>query len=295
MEEKQQVKNFGNIGEDYSGFKKAKACIIQAPYEGTVTYGKGTSKGPEAIIDASTYMELFDDELQFETQKYGIHTSSPLEFDPAAAPEKIVSKVKDAVGAILQANKFPVLLGGEHSITAGAVKAAKEAAPELSVLYLDAHYDLRDEYKGSKYNHACVARRIHEICPVVELGTRSLSREEKDFLNTSPPGIKVISVYDILETHDWKKQASRLLSKDVYITIDLDVLDPSLMPSVGTPEPGGIGWYEFLDLLKMIAREKRIVGFDVVELSPKEGLTAPDFLAAKLVYRLLGYIFSNKK
>lgn len=295
MEEKQEAKNFGNINEDHASFKKAKACVIQAPYEGAVTYGKGTGRGPGAIIDASMHMELFDDELQSETHRQGIHTSPPLEFDSHTTPEKAASQVKNAVAEVLKANKFPVLLGGEHSLTIGAVKAAKEVAPELSVLYLDAHYDLRDEYKGSKYNHACVARRVHEVCPLVELGTRSLSREEKDFLNTFPSGLNVISVYDILETHDWKKQASRLLSKDVYITIDLDVLDPSLMPSVGTPEPGGIGWYEFLDLLKIVTKEKKIVGFDVVELSPKEGLAAPDFLAAKLIYRLLGYIFSGKK
>jgi len=293
MEEVILEKRFGDVSGDYAGLKKAKACIVQAPYEGTVTYGKGTGSGPAAIIDASANMERLDDELQVETCKIGIYTIPPLEFGLSAPPEKAIDKVKDTVGEVLQAGKFPVVLGGEHSVTVGAVRAAKETFKDLSVLYLDAHCDLRDEYRGSKYNHACTARRIHEVCPVVEVGTRSLSQEGKDFLNTSPPDLKVISVHDILQTHDWKKEASRVLTDTVYITIDLDALDPSIMPSVGTPEPGGLGWYEFTDLLKMIAKEKKVVGFDAVELSPKDGLVAPDFLAAKLIYRLLGYVFFN--
>jgi len=265
--------------------------VIPAPYGGTVTYQKGAEKGPAAIIDASANMERFDDELQTETCKIGIYTNPPLEFEASAPPEKAIGKVKDAVGEVFRAGKFPVVLGGEHSLTVGALSAAKENFKELSVLYLDAHYDLRDEYGGSKYNHACTARRIHKMCPVTEVGTRSLSQEEKDFLDTSPPDLRVISVHDILEMHDWKKEATRSLTDTVYITIDLDVLDPSIMPSVGTPEPGGLGWYEFMDLLKMVAKEKKIIGFDVVELSPREGFVAPDFLAAKLIYRLLGYVF----
>ncbi|MFH1380797.1 MAG: arginase family protein, partial [Candidatus Omnitrophota bacterium] len=141
----------------------------------------------------------------------------------------------------------------------------------------------------------CVARRMHEIAPIVEVGVRSLSKEEKEFLDNNKENIKIISVYDILEMHDWKKQASKALTDTVYITIDLDVLDPAVMSSVGTPEPGGLGWYEFLDLLKIVIKEKKVVGFDIVELSPKEGFNAPDFLAAKLLYRILGYIFSTKK
>jgi len=295
MEEVILEKRFGDISADSSGFKKAKTCIIQAPYEGTVTYGKGTSRGPRAIIEASRHLELFDDELQAETYKIGIYTSPPLEIALSATPEKAISKVKEAVAEVFKANKFPILIGGEHSLSIGAVKAAKEVFNDLSVLHLDAHCDLRDEYAGSKYNHGCVARRIQRICPVVEVGVRNLSKNGKEFLNTSPPGLKTISVYDILETADWKQKASAMLSDTVYITIDVDVLDPSVMPSTGTPEPGGIGWYELLDFLKRVTGEKKVIGFDIVELSPKEGFVAPDFLAAKLIYRLLGYIFVNKK
>lgn len=295
MEEVILQKRFGDIGEDWAGLKKSKSCIIQAPYGGTLTYVKGADKGPQAIIDASTNMELFDDELQTETYKIGIHTCPSLVFDSSTTPEKAINAVKDATAEVFKAEKFPVLLGGEHSVTIGAVKAAKEFFNNVSVLHLDAHHDLRDEYAGSKYNHACVARRIQDICPIVEVGVRNLGKEEKDFLNTSPPNVKVISVYDILETYNWKKEASLALSDTVYITIDLDVLDPSIMPSVGTPEPGGFGWYEFLDFLRIITKDKKVIGFDVVELSPKNGFVAPDFLAAKIIYRLLGYIFLAKK
>lgn len=295
MEETLLEKRFADLDEDYASFKKAKVSVIQAPYDGTLTYLKGARRGPEAIIEASRNMELFDDELHAETFRIGIHTNPPIEIEPADPPEKIIDKVKETAKNILDAGKFPVLLGGEHSVTIGAVKACKEAFGDLSVLYFDAHYDLRDEYRGSKYNHACVARRIHQICPITEIAVRSLSKGEKDFLNTSPAGLNIVSAYDILENPDWKRQATNSLSENVYITVDLDVLDPSLMPSVGTPEPGGLGWYEPLDFLKMVTRNKKIVGFDVVELSPKEGFVAPDFLAAKLVYKLLGYAFFNKK
>jgi agmatinase len=295
MEEVILEKRFGGIAADWAGLKKSRSVIIQAPYEGTVTYGKGTSKGPEAIVDASTNMELFDDELNVETYKTGIYTSPPLEFGPGAGPEAALGKVEEAARHVFHANKFPVILGGEHSITVGAVRAAKELFSGLSVLSLDAHHDLRDEYRGSKLNHACVARRLQEICPVVEAGVRGISREEKDFLDTSPPNVNIMSVYDILDTADWKKKTTRMLGESVYITIDLDVLDPSVMPSVGTPEPGGLGWYEFMDFLKAVTRDKKIIGFDVVELAPRAGLIAPDFLAAKIIYRLLGYIFYNKR
>lgn len=295
MEEVILEKRFGDIAEDWSGPKKSRVVIIQAPYEGTLTYVKGASNGPQAIIDASTNMELFDDELQQETYKIGIYTSPALEFPPDTTPEKAVNKVRDAAAEVFEANKFPVILGGEHSVALGGVKAAKKVFNDVSVLHLDAHYDLRDEYKGSKDNHACVARRIQEICPIVEVGVRGLSKEEKDFLDTAPANVSIMSAYDILETYDWKKKAARALSDTVYMTIDLDVLDPSVMPSVGTPEPGGIGWYEFLDFLAVVAKEKRIIAFDIVELSPKAGFVAPDFLAAKLIYRILGYIFYSKR
>lgn len=291
----QGTRGYAAIDEEYSSFKKAKVVIMQVPYEKTVTYKKGTVNGPAAIIDASKKMELFDEELNQETYKIGIHTMDPLAVEELQ-PEEMVDKVYGATFELLKASKFPVILGGEHSLSIGSVKAFKEIYPNISVLQLDAHYDLRNEYIGSRFNHGCTARRISEICPIVQTGTRSLSKEEKDFLATQANGrVKAINVYDILDMPLWKDVISNSLSENVYVTIDLDVFDPSLMPAVGTPEPGGIGWYETLDLLREVSKDKKIVGFDVVELCPIKDQIASDFLSAKLIYRLLGYIFPAKK
>ena len=288
-------KNYAAIDEEYAGFKKAKVVILQAPYDKTATYKKGAVNGPSAIIEASKKMELFDEELNQETYKIGIHTTDPLAIEDLK-PEEMVDRVYQSTLDVLKANKFPVILGGEHSVSIGSVRAFKEIYPNISVLHLDAHYDLRDEYFGSKFNHGCVARRISEMCPVTQTGMRSLSKEEKDFLNTQANGkVKTINVYDILDTPLWKDIISNSLGENVYISIDLDVFDPSLMPAVGTPEPGGIGWYETLDLLREVTKDKKVVGFDVVELCPIKDQFASDFLAAKLIYRLLGYIFQLKK
>nr|HPM42255.1 agmatinase [Candidatus Omnitrophota bacterium] len=264
-------------------------------FDKTTTYIHGTSNGPSALVDASRYLERYDDELNQETFKIGIHTAEPLAVGGASS-EDMVQLVSNQTGELLKAGKFPVILGGEHSVSVGAVKAFKDAYPGISVLHLDAHSDMRDELFGSKLNHGCVARRISEMCPVVQVGIRSMSKEEKDFLS-SPANtrVKTIGVYDILEKPFWKDMAADSLTENVYITLDLDVLDPSLVPSTGTPEPGGIGWYELLDLLKNVAKTKKVVGFDIVELCPIQGNIAPDFLAAKLLYRLLGYIFPLKK
>lgn len=288
-------KNFLGLEEDYSSFKKSKAVILQAPYDKTTTYIHGTKDGPAAIIDSSKYLERFDDELSQETFKIGLHTMEPLAVE-GLEPEALLEKVRASTADILKTNKFPILLGGEHSVSIGAVSALKDVYPGLSVLQLDAHYDMRDIYFGSKLNHGCVARRISEMCPIVQVGMRSYSKEEKDFLAAQPNGkVKSINVYDILDTPMWKDKAVAGLSEHVYITVDLDVFDPSAVPAVGTPEPGGLGWYEVIDFLKGVAKDKKIVGFDIVELCPIKGNIASDFLAAKLLYRLLGYIFPTKK
>lgn len=290
-----QPKNYLGLEEEYSSFKKAKAVIVQAPYDKTTTYIHGAAAGPAAIIDASRYMERFDDELNQETFKLGIHTMEPLPVQEATS-EEMVERVYTQTAELLKAGKFPVLLGGEHSVSIGAVRAVKEVYPNLSVLQLDAHYDLRDIYFGSKLNHGCVARRISETCPIVQAGVRSLSKEEKDFLATGANGrVRTVSVYDILEMPLWKDNVSNSLSEHVYITIDLDVFDPALVPATGTPEPGGLGWYETLSLLREVTKDKKVVGFDVVELCPIKDSIASNFLAAKLIYRLLGYIFPTKK
>jgi len=260
--------------------------IIPVPYDSTTSYLPGTRRGPLAVLEASTHMELFDEELKKETFRIGIHTMDQLEIT-AAGPEQMVERVSSVVRSCLKEGKFPVMIGGEHSLTFGAVKPLKEGHEGLSVLQLDAHADLRDEYQGTPYSHASVGRRMKELCPLVQTGVRSLSQEEWDFLPGS--GVKTFFAPEIRKKSGWIDDVVTFLTEKVYITLDLDVFDPSLMPSVGTPEPGGLGWYEVLELLRTVIIRKQVVGIDVVELAPIPGNTAPDFLAAKLIYRMIGY------
>jgi len=286
------ILSFGGRDNKYTSFSKAKAVILPVPYEKTATYRKGTRNGPAAILHASDNMELFDDELKKETCKKGINAAPFLDVN-GLKPEEMVDVVKRKVSSVLKKNKVPVLLGGEHSITVGAVIAAKKRYKDLSILYFDAHCDLRNSYGGSRYNHACVARRCAEIAPLVEVGSRSMSKQENNFLPAR--NITVISMLDVLKHDDWVNTVKCCLSKNVYISVDLDVFDPSAMPSVGNPEPGGMMWYQFLKAIRDIAANKKIVGLDVVELSPIKDLVGPDFMAAKLIYKILGYTFFPKK
>jgi agmatinase len=267
--------------------RDALFVVVPVPYDLTSTYQPGSRRGPLAIIEASTNMELYDEELKKETYTAGIHTTPPLATD-ARGPKHVVSAVRRKITKIAAMDKIPVMLGGEHSISFGAVEALKEKYPELMVLQFDAHADLRESYQGSPYSHASVARRISEICPLVQVGIRSMSKEEADFLPQST--VKSYSADFVLENKDWCETIGRDLRGDVFITIDLDVFDPSIMPATGTPEPGGLSWSHVLRLLKTVARSCRIRGFDVVELAPIPGIVAPDFMAAKLIYRLMGYI-----
>jgi len=280
---------FGGVDNKMTSFERAKVVVLPVPYGRTVGYKKGTEKGPLAILDASDNMELFDEELGKEIHAIGINTQDSLKVK-GLRPEKMISIVENKVSDILKRNKMPVTLGGEHSVTVGAVNAMKKHYRNLSILYFDAHYDLRDTYKGSKYNHACVARRLVEMANVVEVGVRSLSKEEKDFLPHN--NIRIVNMKDIRKKANWPNIVKGYLLKNVYISIDLDVFDPSIMMSVGTPEPGGMVWDEFLEGIRSIMVNKRIVGFDVVELCPIKNNIAPDFMAAKLIYKMLGYIFS---
>ena len=279
---------FGGSDNKLGSSKNAKAVILPVPYGKTVTYRKGTEKGPQAILDASDNLELFDEELNREIYRIGINTLPSLKV-ASLSPVNVVDSVRNKVSDIFKKGKFPVVLGGEHSITVGAVQAAKKYYKDLSVLYFDAHCDLRNTYKGSKYNHACAARRVSEIAPLVEVGIRSFSKEEFDFLKHN--SVKVISILDIMRMPGWPEVVKKKLSENVYISIDLDVFDPSIMPAVGTPEPGGMGWYVFLKAIRNIISSKNIVGFDLTELCPVKDMVAPDFAAAKLMYKLLGYTF----
>jgi agmatinase len=282
--------NFGGIEPEYADFERALFVVLPVPYDLTSTYRSGSRLGPAAILDASAHMELYDEELGRETYRCGIHTLPFLEPD-ARGPREMVESIRRETAAVVQASKIPVTLGGEHSISFGCVQALKEKYPALSVLQFDAHADLRDVYQGSPFSHASVARRISECCPLVQAGIRSMSAEDAAFLADSR--IKSFSAQYILEDKDWCEAIARHLQGDVYISVDLDVLDPAFMPSTGTPEPGGIGWKDLLRLIRAVAEKCRIRGFDVVELSPIPGIVAPDFLAAKLTYRMMGYTLNR--
>jgi agmatinase len=278
--------NFGGIYPEHL-LRDASFVVIPVPYDLTSTYQPGSRRGPAAIIEASTNMELYDEELKKETYLAGIHTTLSLDVD-ARGPKHMVNAVRKKISRIAALNKIPVMLGGEHSISFGAVQALKEKYPALTVLQLDAHADLRESYQGSPYSHASVARRISEVCPLVQVGIRSMSTEEGAFLSTS--SVKSYSADFVLENKNWCETICRDLSGDLFISIDLDVFDPSIMPSTGTPEPGGLYWRNVLQLLKTVSLLCKIRGFDVVELAPISGIVAPDFMAAKLIYRLMGYI-----
>lgn len=265
-------------------FEKAKVIVLPVPYGKTVTYRKGAENGPSAILSAFDNLELFDEELNKEIDTIGIHTVDSLKVKDLKS-EEMISAVENKTSDVFKHNKLPVIIGGEHTVTIGAVRAAKKKYSDLSVLYFDAHCDLRDSYEGNKYSHACVARRLTEIAPIVEVGIRSLSKEENDFAISND--IKIIKMSDVMK-------AEVCLSNNVYISIDLDVFDPSIMPSVGNPEPGGMLWYDFLTVICKIISNKNVVGFDVVELSPIKDMVGPDFTAAKLIYKLLGYIYPEK-
>jgi len=282
-------RNFGSLPAPKTDFQSAKVVILPVPYDSTTAYRSGTRDGPMAIIDASQYLELYDLELDREIYQVGIHTLPEVQ-TVMSGPEGMVHRVYQVARELLEAGKTIVMLGGEHSLTLGMVKAYRERYKGLSVLQLDAHADLRDEYEGAKYSHACVMRRVWEFCPIVQVGIRSLSLEEHRFLKQR--GLEPFYMEKFARDRDSVAKVVSSLSDTVYITIDLDVLDPAVMSAVGTPEPGGMGWYELVEFVRAVSQQKRVVGFDLVEFCPREGPTSCAFLAAKLAYKVIGYITS---
>ena len=281
--------NFAGLVSPYSDLQTAKVVILPVPYDSTTEWHSGTREGPRAILDASQYLELYDIELDRDICNVGIHTLPQVK-PVLNSPEKMIDRVYQIASELTRQAKFLVMIGGEHSLSLGMVRALKENLNDFCVLQLDAHADLRDEYLGTKYSHACVMRRIVEICKIVQVGMRSLSREEQQFLAQNSLNPFYISGPDSLSASTDEIIAS--LSDNVYVSIDLDVFDPSVMPSVGTPEPGGMQWYEVVNLLRAVTLHKNIIGFDLVELCPQEGTAACAFLAAKLAYKLIGYAVS---
>lgn len=281
--------NFGGLEDAHASLANSRAVVLPVPYDFSTTYQGGARWGPRAILEASRNMELWDEELG-ATYRAGIHTLAELE-PTALGPEAQAERVERAVGWILDQGRLPAMLGGEHSITAGAVAAAARRFPGLSVLQLDAHADMRDRYLDSPYSHACVMRRVRERVPAASVGIRSMSEEEAEFLEAHPAPMWSPRQFRALRGFGNVLDA---LSDEVYVTFDLDALDPSALPATGTPEPGGLDWYEAVDLLQAVAERSRIVGFDVVELAPIPGQVASDFLAARLVYRLIGLALARR-
>ena len=290
-------RNFAAIPAEAASFERARVAIVPVPYDGTTEYKAALRGGPQAIIDASQDLELFDIELERDTYLTGIHTLPELQ-PLMGGPEHMIQRVYETARDLLRMGKMPVMLGGEHSVTLGMVRAFLESAADLSVLQLDAHTDLRQEYLGTPFSYASVMRRVYELCPMVQVGIRSMSREEHTFIKEhglspfwadsfDPSASSGHRVRDTIE------QVVSALSPNVYLTVDLDVFDPGVMPAVGAPEPGGLGWAQVTALLREVTRRRRVLGFDVVELCPKEGPVACAFLAAKLIYKVIGYVTSQ--
>jgi agmatinase len=286
--------NFGGIDEDrYSSFDSARVLVLPISYEGTVSYGTGTGAGAMAIVDASRNMELYEEETDSEVYKIGIHTLP--EFTARETPEAMMSDLYDYTTDILKTDKFVCMLGGEHSVSAPIIKAHHEKYENLSVLQIDAHADLRDAYDGTPHSHASIMARVVKDMriPSVQVGIRSISGDEARSLKDGLP-TRIFWARDIVGRTDWIDEAVNSLTENVYLTIDIDGLDPSIMPTTGTPEPGGLGWYETLALIRKLAETKRVVGMDLVEYSYFENYDAPAFLCSKLVYKSLAYIFRNE-
>jgi len=286
------VTQFGAPDAPYCDPATARVTIIPAPLEYSVCYMKGTERGPQAILDASSQMELYDEELDCCPIEIGVYTRPALDYR-GMIHEAALAVTGDAVREVFQNGQLPLTLGGEHSLSAPLIAVAREFYPDLTVVHIDAHGDLRDTYEGTPLSHACIERRVVDMgIPLTEIGIRSVSPEEAEFLKTKPD-------VAIVWGHELARGRARIpwerLSNHTYLTIDLDAIDPSEMPAVGTPEPGGLHWYQLLDLLRELFQRTSVVGMDVVELCPMEGQARADFLAAKLVYKLIGYRFENER
>lgn len=280
-----ELQPFGDLPEEYSNPDTARIAILPIPYDGTSTWVKGADKGPAALLEASANMELYDIETDYEPYRVGISTESPVR--EASSPEAMVEASQRIVEELINAGKFVVTIGGEHSVSIGPMYAHAKAYENLTVLQIDAHTDLRVEYEGSRCNHACVMARAQEVASIVQVGIRSMDAGEKPRL---PEG-GVFWAHEIVGNRAWEQAAIDKLSENVYLTIDLDGFDPSVLPSTGTPEPGGLYWHPTLAFLRRVFESRNVVGFDIVELCPNPSEKSSDFLAAKLLYRLLAFKF----
>lgn len=282
------TKTYAGISKEYAALETSKIVLIPVPYDGTSTFQKGADKGPAAFLHASENMELYDIETQSEVYKQGIHLTEPITEN--SSPEAVVAKVHEKTKELILRNKFVTVFGGEHSISIGTIRAFNECFDDLTVLHIDAHADLRQEYQGSKCNHACALYEASQTTNLIQVGIRSMDIAETTVLDEE----KTWFAQDMATDEYWMDNVIEALGDNVFITFDLDALDPSIMPSTGTPEPGGMFWYETLDFLKQVFEAKNVVGFDIVELMPRAEDKSSDFLAAKLYYKMLSYKFSGE-
>lgn len=283
-----QTKTYAGIPEEFAKLEQAKVVLIPVPYDGTSTWQKGADKGPQAFLDASENMELYDIETDTEVYQQGVFLADAVTEN--SSPEAMVDAVHQATKRYIKKNKFVTIFGGEHSISIGTIRAFNEMFPSLTVLQLDAHADLRKEYEGSKCNHACAVYEASQTTNLIQIGIRSMDAIEKTVMDEE----KTYFAHEMVEDSTWMDSAIDQMTDNVFITIDLDVFDPSIMPSTGTPEPGGLLWYETLDFLRQVFEEKNVVGFDIVELCPNKDEKSSDFLVAKLYYKMLSYKFLDE-
>ncbi len=280
--------NYAGIPDNYAALDNSKIVLIPVPYDGTSTWGKGADKGPKAFLEASENMELYDIETDSEVYKNGIYLADAVTLN--ARPEAMVDAVHQETKRFIKKNKFVTVFGGEHSISIGTIRAFNEMFPNLTVLHIDAHADLRKSYEGSSCNHACAVYEASQNTNLIQVGIRSMDVKEKSIMNLD----KTYFAHDMAIDNSWMDSSIDQMTDNVFITLDLDAFDPSILPSTGTPEPGGLLWYETLDFLKQVFLEKNVVGFDIVELCPNEIDKSSDFLAAKLYYKMLSYKFHNE-
>lgn len=285
-------RNFLGLPPEHSNPAKAAVRILPVPYEATVSYLGGTKNGPQAIIDASRAIELYDTELDTECYDIGVATLPEIHLT-GAGPQQAMQELRAAYARAAKRGTLTIMLGGEHSISSPPIlehaARLKKLKRTLTVLQFDAHGDLRDTWEGTPYSHACVMRRVVDDVNLVQVGIRAISIEERDLMRRRRKSITTVFADELDATDDWMERVMLALGRDVYITIDVDYFDPSLVPSTGTPEPGGGQWYPALRLLRRVFADRNVVGADVVELAPQPGNAAPDFLVAKLVYKLIGY------
>lgn len=282
------MKTFAGINQKYATKENASIYLQSIPYDGTSTWGKGADKGFAAFLDASENMELYDIEMDAEVYRNGIHMLQ--EAPNFSSPENMFQYTYEHTKALLKENKLLTFFGGEHSISIGLIKAHYEHFDNFTVLQLDAHTDLRSEYLGTPYNHACALYDANRNTNLIQVGIRSMDASELPELKKE----NVFFAKDIVGQNNWHNSAIERMTDNVYITLDLDVFDPSIMPATGTPEPGGMDWYGVISFLRKVFEKRNVVGFDIVELAPIEGMHAPQFLAAKLYYKMLSYKFSKK-